>query len=163
MRLETDNDKIIVYLKKELIGSIDFSDMDNLENYFKNIFLKLKNIYEIELKGYYNINVYIDKIYGIVLELIQENIEYGEYLNQIEMRIIPINTTFLYLIDDLIKIENTNLYYYKNNIYLSCNENISKNDYIKVMDHAKIVYNNTDNIINYGKHINHFNFNKIMI
>ena len=113
MRLETDNDKIIVYLKKELIGSIDFSDMDNLENYFKNIFLKLKNIYEIELKGYYNINVYIDKIYGIVLELIQENIEYGEYFNQIEMRIIPINTTFLYLIDDLIKIENTNLYYYK--------------------------------------------------
>ena len=158
MKIENDYNKTIIFLKKELVGSLDFNNIDSLENYLKELFLKLKNIYNMEIKGFYNIKVFIDSIYGMVLELEAEDLEYGDYFNQIEMRIIPIYTEFLYKIEDYINIKGK-VYIYKNEIYLKVNKNISNKDYLKVMDHAKIVYNNTDNIIKYGYQLNHFIFN----
>ena len=157
MKIEVNYDKTIIYLKKEVIGSIDFDNVDNLEKYLKELIIKLKNIYNIEIKGFYNIKVFIDSLYGVILELEAEDLDYGDYFNQIEMRIIPIYTEFLYKVDDVINI-NGKVYIYENNMFLRINKNISYKDYIKVMDYAKIVYNNTDNIIKYGYQLNHFNF-----
>ena len=152
MKIDYKQDKIIVYLKKEILGSIDFANVESLEKYLKDLIIKLKNIYYIDIKGFYNIKVYIDSIYGAILELDAEDLDYGDYFNQIEMRIIPIYTIFLYRVEDYLSICGK-IYSYKNNIYLKLNENISYKDYIKVMDYAEIVYNNTDNILNFGKEL----------
>ena len=149
MKIDNDNDQIIIYLKKELIGSVDFTDADCLEDYLKELIIKLKNIYNISIKGFYNIKVYIDDTYGAILELKAVDLDYGDYFEQIEMRIIPIYTNFLYKIDDYIS-GYGKIYSYKNNIYLKLKDNISYKDYLKVMDYAKIVYTNTDNILNFG-------------
>ena len=163
MKKEVFDNKIIIYLKKEIIGKMNFDDIDSLEDYFRDFFLKLKNIYNMELKGFYNVKVYIDDIYGVVLELEDEQIDYGDFYNQIEMRIIPIHVDFLYKIDNLMFIPNTELYIYKNNYYLKISNKINYKDYLLVMDYAKIVYNNTDNIIKYGKQLKHFNFSNFML
>lgn len=158
MKIDFNQDKIIIYLKKETINNLDFDNIDDLEKYLKELILKLKNIYNIDIKGFYNIKVFIDNIYGVVLELEAENLDYGDYFNQIEMRIIPIYTEFLYEVDDYLNLFGS-LYVYKKKIFLKLNKNIPYKDYIKVMDYAKIVYNNTDNIIKYGYQLTHFNFN----
>lgn len=152
MKIDYKQDKIIIYLKKEIIGTIDFDDVDYLEKYLKDLIIKLKNIYDIDIKGFYNIKIYIDSIYGAILELEAEDLDYGDYFNQIEMRIIPIYTVFLYKVEDYINIYGK-IYTYKNNIYLKLDNKISYKDYIKVMDYAEIVYNNTDNILNFGKEL----------
>lgn len=155
--------KIIVYLKKETTGKIDFANIDYLENYFRELLLKLRDVYDINIKGFYNVKVYIDELYGMVLELEAEDIDYGDYYNQIEMRIIPIYTTFLYQVDDFINNIDVQTILYHDEFYLKIDKNISLKNYYLVMDYAKIVYNNTDNIIKYGKVLKHFNFKKIML
>ena len=99
----------------------------------------------------------------MVLELEAEDIDYGDYYNQIEMRIIPIYTTFLYQVDDFINNIDVQTILYHDEFYLKIDKNISLKNYYLVMDYAKIVYNNTDNIIKYGKVLKHFNFKKIML
>ena len=163
MKIEIEMEKIIVYLKKETTGKMDFTNIDYLENYFKELFLKLRDIYNLDIKGFYNVKVYIDELYGMVLELEAEDIDYGDYYNQIEMRIIPIYTVFLYQVDDYINNYAIQTILYHDNFYLKIDQNISLKNYYLVMDHAKIVYNNTDNIIKYGKVLKRFNFKKIML
>ena len=152
MKIELNQDITIIYLKKEIMGLLDFNNVDSLEEYLRKLICNLKNIYNIDIKGFYNIKIYIDNLYGAILELEAEDLDYGDYFNQIEMRIIPIYTDFLYQIDDYL-FNLGKLYLYKNNIYLKANKDISYKDYIRVMDYAKIVYNNTDKIIDYGKEL----------
>ena len=157
------NDKVIIYVKKDNLHDIDFTNIEILESYFQELLKRLKDYYDIKIVGFYNIKVYIDDIYGIVLELENENIDYGDYYDQVEMRIIPIYTNFLYKVNDILNIKDSNIYLYKNDIYLKLSKNILLKDYYLVMDQAKIVYNNTDNIIKYGKPLKRFNFNNFML
>ena len=61
------DDIIVVFL-------MEFSYKDeNLEDEFKNLLDKLNKVYNIDIKGSYKINLYKDKIYGAVLEIIKDN------------------------------------------------------------------------------------------
>lgn len=163
MKIDIIDDKIILYIKKDIIGDLNFENLDDLEDYFKDLILNLKNVYNINISGFYNISVYIDEIYGMVLELVNEEIDYYINTSQIEMRIIPEHTTFLYELDDPVMILNSSLYQYKDRYYLKINNNISYSDYLYVLENSKIVYTKTEDIFKYGNLINHFNFNKIML
>ena len=56
----------------------------------------------MKLDGFYYITVYIDKYYGVVIHLEKDDVEYYDYFkNQVDMRIITIDTEFLYLVDDI--------------------------------------------------------------
>lgn len=163
MKVDIVEEKIIVYIKKRNIKNMNFDSVNELEDYFRELLLKLKNIYNININGFYNIRVFIDDVYGIILDIEKENIDCYLDINQVEMRIIPIHTCFLYMIDDLFRYKKTRIYKYKNNYYLKPEKNILYKDYINLLENSKIVYNNTDNIIKYGLKISNFNFNKIML
>ena len=104
MKVDFVEDKIIIYIKKRTIKDINFDSVDELEDYFRELLLKLKNIYNVKINGFFNIRVYIDNLFGIVLEIEKENIDCYMDLNQVEMRIIPIHTNFLYEISDLFNV-----------------------------------------------------------
>ena len=53
-----DDLNMIIYLQNDRIKNIDFSDKSDLQDYFKDLFVKLKNNYNININGYYYINVY---------------------------------------------------------------------------------------------------------
>ena len=93
-----------IYVKKELINDLDFNDKDTLEKYLKKLFKTLKNKYSITIEGFYDIDVYIDKYYGVVFHLEKEDIDYYDYFkNQVDMRIITIDTEFMYEVEDIPK------------------------------------------------------------
>ena len=153
MKIDIIDNKIILYLKNCLIKDIDFNNIDELEEYLKTLIIKLNNIYNINVNGFYNINVYIDKIYGAILEIEQEEIDC--YMgNQIEMHIISHDTIFLYEINDLIKIKNTKLIKKGFKYYLSVNNNIEYKNYIKILENSQIIYKNTDYILTCGSVVN---------
>lgn len=155
MKIELENDKVIIYIKKEEINDLNFNKVDELEEYFKNLIIKLKNLYDISITGFYNIKVFIDKIYGMVLQLEKEEIDYYDD-NQIEMRIIKEDVRFLYEVNDPFKIKKTKLIKRKDKYYLMILENILYKDFLNVLENSKIVYNNTENIIKCGKIVNTF-------
>lgn len=152
MKLESKENILIIYLKKQLIDTIDFTKKNELEKYFKELFLKLKEYYNIKINGYYNINVYIDEFYGVVLELQKEELDYYEYFdNQVDMHILTEEVQFLYLIEDYFIINELNiskLYYYKDKYYILPNINT---DYNYLLENSEVIYKNTKEIIKFGR------------
>ena len=117
------DDIIVVFL-------MEFSYKDeNLEDEFKNLLDKLNKVYNIDIKGSYKINLYKDKIYGAVLEIIKDS-DYYDYFNAIDLTINIIDSHFLYEINDYIYNLNSDIYLYNNKIYVDIN---NKKDLYKVL------------------------------
>jgi len=108
------NDKIIIYLNNEYLKYKNY-DISKIEEYFKSIFQTLKCCYNLEIYGYYEIDVYIDKNYGIVIEMEKDDIDF-ECHDQIDMRVTFHNQKFLYQIEDIEY--NKKIYKYKNKYYI---------------------------------------------
>lgn len=132
-----------IYVKKYLIEGIDFSIKSDIEKYLKKLFKTLNNKYNIAVEGFYNITVYIDKYYGIVLHLEKEELDYYEYYkNQVDMRLVTVHTNFMYEVDDIpfdiinkVKISNKN-----KNIYLTLKEKLTDLEMMKLLENSKIIY-----------------------
>ena len=162
MKVETIDNKIILYLKKDITQNINFKDLDAIEKHFKELVIKLNDIYSIKIEGFYNIKVYLDDIYGAVLEIEQENIDYYT-TDEVEMRISLLYETFLYEVDNIIKFDNINVIKKGSKYYLNVHNNIRLKDYLFILENSKLIYKNTSNIINYGNDITGFILNKIVI
>lgn len=139
------NDVIIVFLMHYL----SFDDKDKLEDEFKEVLDKLEKIYKIEIKGNYKINVYKDKIYGVILE-IKKDSEYYDYFNTIDMTINIIESDFLYEVNDYFNNVKGDIYLYNDKIYLDID---SKEDLYKIIESSKVIYKE-NHIRKNGKKLN---------
>lgn len=147
-----DDYNIIVFLSKSE-KTIDFSSKDLLEDELKELFKKLSSCYDINISGYYNIVIYIDDYYGAILDINREDMDYALYDDdQIDMRILIKNTSFLYLIDDIFLDERDNtIYQYKGKYYLKLEKQLSLVEMGKLLEYSNIVYDNkVEDIIKYG-------------
>ena len=144
MSIKFNSDLVFdIYIKKHLIEGIDFSIKSDIEKYLKKLFKTLNNKYNIVVEGFYNITVYIDKYYGIVLHLEKEELDYYEYYkNQVDMRLVTVHTDFMYEVDDIpfdilnkVKINNKN-----KNIYLTLKEKLTDLEMMKLLENSKIIY-----------------------
>lgn len=153
MKLCVEEDFYIVYLNKFNLVDIDFSNLDNIEIYFKKILNKIKNKYNIEISGFYLIDIYIDDIYGAVIEIKKEFDDFYEYDNKIEMTVFMHNTKFLYQINDIINFINKGypIYKYKSKYYLEIPKEKRK-EIGRILEFSEIKYISED-IIKYGKKI----------
>lgn len=136
MKLIFNNNKIIIYLNKKLI-----LDNTKLDTYFKNLFLKLKDKYNTKIVGYYNINVYTDKTYGSIIEMENQDLDYYNYFDQVDMEIKIIKNDFLYQIDyDYVTkdiLNKTVLYKFDGKLYLKILDDIILN---KILECSKVIY-----------------------
>lgn len=134
-----------IYVKKYLVENIDFSVKNDIEKYLKRLFKTLNNKYNLVIEGFYDITVYIDKFYGIVLHLEKdENDYYNYYKNQVDMRLVTIDTDFVYRVDDMPFdiLDKLNITINNNNIYLEIKEELSKLEMMKLLENSQIIYNN---------------------
>ena len=133
-----------IYLKKELINNINFKNKSELEIYLKKLFKILKYKYKIELYGFYDITAYIDKYYGIVLHIEKNDIDYYDYFkNQVDMKLIIIDTEFLYEVEDIPEeiINKVDICILDNNIYLKLKNKLSNKEMMKLLEYSNLVYN----------------------
>ena len=138
-----DNLILDIYIKKELIGDINLKNKIDLENYLKAIFKTLKDKYNIIIVGFYDITVYIDKYYGVILHLEKEDLDYYDYFkNQVDMKLMLIDTEFLYKIDDIPSIlsNKVKVFTKNNNIYLKINKKLSDYEMMVLLENSEIVY-----------------------
>ncbi len=155
-----DDDNIIVFLNKFNIKNIDFDSKENIEKNFRNIFLRLKHIYNLNIKGYYNINIYTDKFYGAVLEIEHEDIEYFDYFdNKVDMRVnVVSDSKFLYKIKDIFCLDKTllnNIYLFKNDYYIELKRKISDYELGLILENSDLIYGDIVNdILKLGINLN---------
>lgn len=138
-----DNLTLDIYVKKELIDNVNFKDKEDLKKYLKDLFKKLKNKYNITIEGFYEITVYVDKYYGVVLHLEKDELDYYDYFkNQVDMRIVTVDTDFMYLVDDIPNsiLNKVKVCIENNNIYLKIKEDLTKIEMMKLIENSKIIY-----------------------
>ncbi len=155
MKLLAINEKIILYLNKMYISSLDFSDKELADKYLKKLFVKISNKYDIEFNGYYLVKLYVDTNYGVIIEIKNEELEYLDYFsNQIEMNTEVVYGSFLYEISDLNEefVDDFTIYKFDNKFYLRVRNDVSDMEMGKLLEHAKIIYGiSVSNIIKKGK------------
>lgn len=160
MKIEfIDNLNFTIYLNKLYTNRIDLKKKDDLEDYFKNLFLKMKDLYDMPLSGYYIITIYLDKQYGGIIDITKEDLEYIDYFGgQIDMRIAILDNIFLYQVKDIDSLKQQIpygiIYQYKNNFYLELKKQIPDALYLDLLEWSNIVYKeNTEIIRKKGKKI----------
>lgn len=150
MKIKVDNDKLIIYINKYFLPDIDMHDKNDLELYFKSLFLKLNHNYGFESGGFYTVNVYQDKYYGIILSLQKDEVDDYIYFNNGIDMFIKINDVnfFLYEVDDYFFIDDkllrcVDIYSYDNKIYLKIKEKLDDKNNSILIEHTKeIIYDN---------------------
>ena len=148
-----DDINMIIFLNNEYL-KIDFNNIDELEDYFKDLFLTLKNIYNIKLNGFYYIEVFVDKNYGVILELEKEELEYIDYYdNQVDMRVTVNDSEFMYLINDYDLNDIMEIYSFQNNLYGKLKKQINSIKMGEILEKGKIIYKDYDKILKYGKRL----------
>lgn len=153
MKINCRNNILIIFLKKEQIKNIDFKDIDSLEDYFMNLFVRLKKIIDIDMFGFYLLNIYLDKYYGAVIEIKKGDSEYYYFDNQIDMRINVIDTDFLYERDSYdIDRSKYDVYLYKKKLYYKIKHDLNITEIMNLFENSNIIYD-TENIILSSKKI----------
>lgn len=143
MKLTFKDNKIVVFLNKP----IKLKEIKS-EDYFRKLFINIKNKYNLKLNGYYKINVYMDKFFGSVIEIENQEIDYYDYFNQIDMEIKVIMSTFLYEINyEYINksiLDKIIIYKLKDKLYIKILDESVIN---RIIEYSKIIYDNSAKII----------------
>ncbi len=155
MKINVIDEDIIIYLNKYYTKQIDFLDLNTLEEYMNDLFLKLKNCYNLKVNGYYSIDAYIDDNYGVIITMKHEDIEYYDYLiDQIDTQVtIHNNAKFLYKIADFFGAKNClnnidySLYKYDNELYIKLNGQIDSINFGNLLEYCKEICYDIDGIM----------------
>lgn len=137
--------KIVIYLFNKKY-KIDFRNENSVKKHLKDIFFKIKDYYNIKIEGYYEVDVYINEYYGIILELKKQNFDYYDYLeNEIEMKIKIHREKYLYMIENYnVNMNKYDIFKLDNNLYLCPKEKLSQIEMAKLVENAKLIYDSSD-------------------
>lgn len=162
--LTMDENGITLFLSDMKVSFED--DMEELEENLRTIFLHLKDVYNLDMQGYYVVDIYIDACYGVVVEIEKEDLDYFEYFdNQVDMRIsIHNDTMILYEFIDIFSIpdmllSNLDIYMYHDAFYAKLKKSLSPVQSALMLEHYhSIVYgDNTKHIVQKNNLINETN------
>lgn len=138
----------------------DIYNHDEIKDFVQDLFDKILDKYK--LCGEIIFNVFIDKLYGMIIEIKKESDLIIKNLIDIKIK-FNLNISFLYEIDYFYLIDNNitnqNIYYYNNKFYLEIINDIKEEDYFQLLDNCLIIYNDEiNNIINNGIKLTNIKF-----
>lgn len=145
MRLIID-ENIVIFLDKIYLHTIDLTNQNLIEKKLIKLINKIQNKYKIDLNGYYNVFIYKDNNYGLIIDMQKEELEYLDYFNnQIEMNSEVIEDSFLYKIEDIFRLDkkiSQKFITYKNkeNIYLKAKNKLTAIELGIILENGEIIY-----------------------
>ena len=113
MKFEKIDDKIVIYMPGE---NKVFSE-DEIKSLVLKIMDKLSEFYKIELSNSYSVNFYRNEYYGIIIELIDDNIKFLDDIVNIDLN-VSLDKLFLYEIDDPLEYIDNDVYFYNKKLWL---------------------------------------------
>ena len=152
MRLIID-ENIVIFLDKIYLQNLNLNDKNIIEKKLIKLINKIQNKCTIDLNGYYNVSIYKDESYGIIIDMQKEELEYLDYFNnQIELNIEVIEDSFLYKIEDIFEISKKLLnkfIIYKNGdtIYLKAIKTLNNLELGIILENGEIIYGKEANSI----------------
>lgn len=130
MKVEMLSDKIIVYL----LDNKKYNEDSDIKKMLIKVFDNLEKYYDITFTSDYNLHLYINRYYGMILEIKEnEDFIYDDIVN-LKLNVLR-DTLFLYEVDDPLEYINYEIYYYNDKFYVN-----AKREDINLIENSNLVY-----------------------
>ena len=130
MKVEMLSNTIIVYL----LDNKKYNEYSDIKKILINVFDNLKKYYNITFTSDYNLELYINRYYGMILEITEnEDFIYDDIVN-LKLNVLR-DTLFLYEVDDPLEYINYEIYYYNDKFYVN-----AKREDINLIENSNLVY-----------------------
>ena len=130
MKVEMLSNTIIVYL----LDNKKYNEDSDIKKILINVFDNLKKYYNITFDSDYNLELYINRYYGMILEITEnEDFIYDDIVN-LKLNVLR-DTLFLYEVDDPLEYINYEIYYYNDKFYVN-----AKRDDLDLIENSNLVY-----------------------
>lgn len=130
MKVEMLSNTIIVYL----LDNKKYNEDSDIKKILINVFDNLKKYYNITFDSDYNLELYINRYYGMILEITEnEDFIYDDIVN-LKLNFLR-DTLFLYEVDDPLEYINYEIYYYNDKFYVN-----AKREDINLIENSNLVY-----------------------
>lgn len=130
MKVEMLSDKIIVYL----LDNKKYNEDSDIKKILIKVFDNLEKYYDITFTSDYNLDLYINRYYGMILEIKEnEDFIYDDIVN-LKLNVLR-DTLFLYEVDDPLEYINYEIYYYNDKFYVN-----AKREDINLIENSNLVY-----------------------
>lgn len=139
MRIELKDDSFIIYLHQNIIKINNFNQ-DLLEEYIKELILKIKKTFKIKISGSYIVNIYENRRFGLILEFSkQDNLDFFPDLIDLKLNLNKNSEVYVKVNDYFLLSKYQDTYYFKDNFYIDINQ-LLKKDEIYLSDFGKYIY-----------------------
>ena len=130
MKVEMLSNTIIVYL----LDNKKYNEDSDIKKILINVFDNLEKYYNITFTSDYNLELYINRYYGMILEITEnEDFIYDDIVN-LKLNVLR-DTLFLYEVDDPLEYINYEIYYYNDKFYVN-----TKREDINLIENSNLVY-----------------------
>lgn len=130
MKVEMLSNTIIVYL----LDNKKYNEDSDIKKILINVFDNLEKYYNITFTTDYNLELYINRYYGMILEIKEnEDFIYDDIVN-LKLNVLR-DTLFLYEVDDPLEYINYEIYYYNDKFYVN-----AKREDINLIEDSNLVY-----------------------
>lgn len=130
MKVEILSNTIIVYL----LDNKKYNEDSDIKKILINVFDNLEKYYNITFTSDYNLELYINRYYGMILEIKEnEDFIYDDIVN-LKLNVLR-DTLFLYEVDDPLEYINYEIYYYNDKFYVN-----AKREDINLIEDSNLVY-----------------------
>lgn len=130
MKVEMLSDKIIVYL----LDNKKYNEDSDIEKILVKVLGDLEKYYAIDFTNDYSLELYINKYYGMILELKDNNDFIDDDIVNIKLNVLR-NVLFLYEVEDPLEYMDYEIYYYDNKFYVN-----AKRQDINLIENSNLVY-----------------------
>lgn len=130
MKVEMLSNTIIVYL----LDNKKYNEDSDIKKILINVFDNLEKYYNITFTSDYNLELYINRYYGMILKIKEnEDFIYDDIVN-LKLNVLR-DTLFLYEVDDPLEYINYEIYYYNDKFYVN-----AKREDINLIENSNLVY-----------------------
>ena len=130
MKVEMLSNTIIVYL----LDNKKYNKDSDIKKMLIKVFDNLEKYYDITFTSDYNLDLYINRYYGMILEIKEnEDFIYDDIVN-LKLNVLR-DTLFLYEVDDPLEYINYEIYYYNDKFYVN-----AKREDINLIENSNLVY-----------------------
>ena len=130
MKVEMLSNTIIVYL----LDNKKYNEDSDIKKILINVFDNLEKYYNITFTSDYNLELYINRYYGMILEITENEDFICDDIVNLKLNILR-DTLFLYEVDDPLEYINYEIYYYNDKFYVN-----AKREDINLIEDSNLVY-----------------------
>ena len=126
--------KVMKY-KNSIIVYIYNKKIKDIKDTIKTILESLRKYYNYEINNSYNLKLYTNKYYGMIVEIIENDDDsIDKNIVNINLKILK-DTLFLYEVNDPLDYLKNEIYYYDNKYYINIKE---KN--MSILENSNLIY-----------------------